>query len=381
MDIALAIFAYNRPFHLGKVLEALKKNMRLQNVYIFQDGLADENAREDWIKVREMIYAINWMEYSYITYPQNIGCAASIETGIAYVLNRHDAIIVLEDDCLPHPNFIQFAVDCLEKYKNEKKVWGVSGYAWPMELSPVETSDVYACGRTCSYGWATWKDRWQYCARDFDILKGIYADQEASQRLGIWGTDLEDMLCATLRCQCDAWDVFWSLCMIERGGYFINPYKSLIQNIGFDGSGLHCGMDQKWNVDLSEDMKGRLRLPDSLDISIREELAFADLHNGYGHQAAYKDLQASKAIVWGIGTCYRKNKKQLLKKYDVQAFIDKRKIKYFEGKPVIDCESLERYNFEYILIMINNVTEAERMKKKLIQDHGIADSKIKIGTL
>lgn len=380
MDIALAVFTYNRPIHLQKVLDALKKNIRIQNVYIFQDGMADENDRENWTRVQAIIQAINWMEFSYITYPWNQGCATSIERGITYVLARHDAVIVLEDDCLPHPNFIQYTVDCIEKYKDDKNVWGVSGYAWPMKLSASETSDVYACGRTCSYGWATWKNRWQYYSREYDILKRIYADQEASQRLGIWGTDLEDMLCATLKCQCDAWDVFWSLCVIERGGYFINPYKNLIQNIGFDGSGLHCWMESKWNVDLSEGIKDVFFLPDSMDISIKEELAFADLYNGYGHQAEYKDPYASKAIVWGTGACYQKNKKHLLKNYDIQAFIDKRKIKYFEGKPVINCNLLSQYDYEYILIMFNNEEEAGRMKNKLIQEYGIMGEKIKIGT-
>lgn len=62
MDVALAIFTYNRPFHLHKVLEALKENIRLQNVYIFQDGLADESAKEDRNKVHEIINAVNFKQ-------------------------------------------------------------------------------------------------------------------------------------------------------------------------------------------------------------------------------------------------------------------------------------------------------------------------------
>ena len=108
MDIALAVFAYNRPVHLQKVLDALKNNIRLQNVYIFQDGLAEEKDRENWIKVQNAIQSIDWMEYSYITYPQNKGCASSIEDGITYVLSEHEAVIVLEDDCVPHEDFISF---------------------------------------------------------------------------------------------------------------------------------------------------------------------------------------------------------------------------------------------------------------------------------
>lgn len=379
MNIALAVFAYNRPSHLQKVLGALKKNIRLQSVYIFQDGLGYENDRENWAKVQKIIQSIDWMKYSYITYSENKGCAVSIQTGIDYELEKHDAVIVLEDDCVPHENFINFAVCCLEKYREDKRVWGVSGYAWPMTLSEEKTSDVYACGRTCSYGWATWEDRWKYYSRDFDILKRIYADQEASRRLGVWGTDLEGMLCSTLKCQCNSWAVFWSLHAIEQGGFFINPYKNLIQNIGFDGSGLHTGTESRWMVDLWEGTCQEFLLPDKITVSVREELAFAELHNGYGHQAPYRNPNARKAVVWGIGANYQKNKKELLKHFEVQAFIDKKKIHYFEGKPVISCKALCQYDYEYILIMFNNTEEAERMKDKLIREYGVMRERIKIG--
>ncbi len=379
MDIALAVFAYNRPIHLQKILGALKNNIRLQNVYIFQDGLAAEDDMENWTKVQNVIQSIDWMEYAYITYPQNKGCAFSIEDGISHVLSEHEAVIVLEDDCVPHENFISFAVGCLEKYREDKRVWGISGYAWPMALSQENASDVYACGRTCSYGWATWEDRWRYYSRDCDILKRIYLDQEASRRLGVWGSDLDEMLCATVKCQCDAWDVFWGLHAIEQGGFFINPYKNLIQNIGFDGSGLQSGEEARWMVDLWEGSCQEFLLPDKITISVQEELAFAELHNGYGHQAAYRNQDARKAVVWGIGANYQKNKRELLKKYDVQAFIDKKKIRYFEGKPVISCKSLCQYDYEYVLIMFNNTEEAERMKDKLVREYGIDSDRIKIG--
>ena len=132
-------------------------------------------------------------------------------------------------------------------------------------------------------------------------------------------------------------------------------------------------------VDLWEGSCQEFLLPDKITISVQEELAFAELHNGYGHQAAYRNQDARKAVVWGIGANYQKNKRELLKKYDVQAFIDKKKIRYFEGKPVISCKSLCQYDYEYVLIMFNNTEEAERMKDKLVREYGIDSDRIKIG--
>ncbi len=379
MDTGVAIFTYNRMEHLKKVLEGLRRNELCHKVYIFQDK--ERNAR-DIVKcsqVKGVISSIDWMEYEYIAGEEHKGCAKSIEEGISYVLERHDAVIVLEDDCVPHPSFLRYMDLCLEKYAEDAKVIGVGGFAENTGIdSEKKTEDVYACGRTSSCGWGTWKARWKGYCRDYDVLRRIYSDREASRRLGIWGDDLEEMLCSTLMCRVDAWDVFWSLHAIETDKVFILPYKSLIQNIGFDGSGTHSTSDQLYGTECYEAEKKEFHLIENTDTTMEIEMAYAPIYNGYGHQHEYKGCK--QVIVWGTGKYYRKNKRKFLQKYAVQAFIDKRKIQYFEGKPVIDCTMLEEYEYDFIMIMFANLTESGRMKKVLTDQYGISEDRIIIWT-
>ena len=107
-------------------------------------------------------------------------------------------------------------------------------------------------------------------------------------------------------------------------------------------------------------------------------MALAPVWNGYGHYPEYKDENCKKAIIWGVGRYYRNHKKEILKKYDVQAFIDRKKIKYFEGKPVIDCEEISAYTFDFIVIVFQNKEEAARMKEKLTTQYEIPEEKILI---
>ncbi|MCM1154891.1 MAG: glycosyltransferase [Roseburia sp.] len=380
VDTGIAIFTYNRSEHLKKVLAGLKNNEIRHKVYIFQDGMKNhQRDLKQWHDVKKVIDEIDWLEFEYVSSEWNKGCAKSIEDGIGYVLDRHEAVIILEDDCVPLPNFLSYMDSCLEKYQQNQHVIGIGGFAWNLDMDIHNADeDVYASGRTMSAAWGTWKNRWECYARDYEILRRIYANQDASERLGIWGGDLESILCNTLVCRLDAWDIFWALHAIEKNKVFIIPYKSFIDNIGFDGSGMHSGNTDRFKPRYFADEIRDFRLIDNCEPTVETKMALASLWNGYGHYPEYKNQDCKKAIIWGTGKCYRKNKKDILKRYDVQAFIDRRKIQFFEGKQVIDCEMIQDYEYDDIVIAFHNTAEAERMKEKLMGQYGISEDKIVI---
>ena len=377
IDVGVAIFTYNRSEHFRKVLDGFKKNEIHHKVYIFQDGIKNDQDLIQHNNIKKIIDEIDWMEFEYNCFEYNKGCSKSIEDGIDYVLARHEAVVILEDDCIPLPDFMSYMDLCLDNYKENQKVIGIGGFAWNLDIDMNKViEDVYVSGRTSSWGWGTWKDRWAGYKRDFDILKRIYFDQAASERLGIWGDDLEDMLCATLGCRTDAWDVFWCLHAIEEDKVFILPYKSFIDNIGTDGTGTNCGVTDELKPQYFADKKKDFKLIENCNPTLEIKMALAPVWNGYGHYPEYKDENCKKAIIWGVGRYYRNHKKEILKKYDVQAFIDRKKIKYFEGKPVIDCEAISAYEYDFIVIMFHNKEEAARMKENLTVQYGIEREKI-----
>lgn len=244
MKIATIIFTYSRPEHTTKVLEALKRNEILPSkLFIFQDGLKESTNISDWEKVGQVIQNVDWCDTEVHITSKNQGLANSVISGVSYVFEKYDAVIVLEDDCVPHPKFMTYMIASLNKYEDQKQVYSIGGDTWPINLQK-EGADAYFCGRILSCGWGTWKDRWSQYERDYMILKRIKSNPESNERLSIWGGDLESHLIGNITGQCDSWAVFWALKVIEKGGYCLVPYESLITNIGYDGTGVHSGTNK-----------------------------------------------------------------------------------------------------------------------------------------
>ena len=266
MKIATLLFTYNRSWHTEQVIEGLKHNTVLpQKLFIFQDGLCQGEDVCEWNHVNSLIQNIDWCEKEIIVSEHNKGLADSIISGINYVFQEYDAIIVLEDDCVPTADFLNFMNQCLEKYRDMTKIYSVSGYAWPIEL-PEASEDIYFCGRMSSWGWGTWKERWNLYERDYTILRKINKSPALTEELMIWGADLEKTLIYNLKGNCNSWAVFWALLVIYNEGVCINPYQSLIRNIGHDGSGVHCGNTKKFIVQTDKRKNVSFNLPDNVQI-------------------------------------------------------------------------------------------------------------------
>ncbi len=261
MKIGTIIFTWHRSEHTAKVLEALAQNdLRPQRLYIFQDGMNEKTNAEEWEKVNSLIKQVNFCETHVQVSGINKGCAKSIVTGINYVLEECDAVIILEDDCVPNRQFMRFMVSALETYKSVEKVYSISGYTDGVKLSREQNYDAFFSGRSCSWGWGTWKDKWAIYEENYNIINEIKKDKKAYERLQVWGIDLEEMLMGNISGKCNAWDVFWSLNIIKRGGYCLSPYEPLIHNIGCDGTGVHCGY-RRDNDEKEMDFTASFRFP------------------------------------------------------------------------------------------------------------------------
>lgn len=364
MKTGIAIFAYNRSWHLQQVLDGVQKNENIDKLYIFHDGLKCEYHRKEWEKVREIIENISWCETICNYSDKNKGLARSIIDGINFVLKSNDTVIVLEDDCVPTANFISFMKQCFEKYYNDKKVYSVTGYAWPINL-PIDSYDIYGCGRISSWGWGTWKDRWEQYRIDNNILKCMKDDENKSKELAIWGSDLEQTLIKNLKGQTDSWAVYWALCVLEKGGICINPYKSLIQNIGMDGTGVHCGKTEQFRVKTSNDLLTEFFLPDRIEILDTTRNAVVDLFGSYT-ALNKKAINKENAIIYGLGNFYLQNEKAINEKYYIQAFIDNKKRGWFGGKKIVCMSEISNYNYEKIIIMVQDIQECIGIIKELI---------------
>lgn len=379
MRVLTLLFTYIRPEHTKRVLEGLENCINKPDQFrIVHDGLKKRDDPSAWSRVDDEIRSVSWCKPEIVINPKNKGLSATIIEQVTRAFEEYDAVIVLEDDCVPATVFFDFICDALHKYKDNEKVWGVSGYSWPIGLSRSSDDDAYACGRVSTWGWATWKNRWQKYKKDWTIVERLRSTSEGSVLLDTWGSDLDDMIKATAAGYNDSWAVHWALEVIENQGCYINPYESLVENIGFDGSGTNCTaieIDSKENVaGVSYKKTGGFKFPDSVEFSQQVKKCFS-AYMGSRVVNHVRDICKPDIVVYGAGMLYREKEEQILSRYNIVLYIDNGKKGFYGG---VRIESLEMFDYSAvrdsivgIVIMVRKLTEKEKVKNELINNKGV----------
>jgi hypothetical protein len=161
-------------------------------------------------------------------------------------------VIVLEDDLLVAPDFLEFMNDCLEFYKDDAAVGSVTA-SCPIRAMPEGVAgDVFLAERSCSHGWGTWQRVWQgvdWAASDAARLDCSWRLRRAFNREG---NDQYSRLRRQLAGRIDSWSIRFGLSLFMRGLGTVYPAVNRVANIGFDGSGVHCGVGTPKNDAVSE---------------------------------------------------------------------------------------------------------------------------------
>jgi len=267
---------------------------------------------------------------------------------------------------------------CFERYETEKRVFSVSGYSWPIELGDAE-SDIYFCGRTSSWGWGTWRDRWCQYEKDYSLYKKLKMDRESSERLATWGNDIEQTVIGNVTGMTDSWGLFWVMKAIEKNALCINPYKSLIRNIGMDGSGVHCGITDSYDVEQDNLVKDSYKLVDKIELTEEVKKAFAGLFGSYTAVTSYSE-DKEKIIVYGLGNFFISNEKSINENYFIECFIDNSKTGYYAGKRIFKAKEIGKISdISKILIMIQDINECMKVCRELVSKYRVAIEKIELG--
>lgn len=246
----ILLFVYNRPEHTRLTLEALRKNhlSDSSSLYIFSDGYRNENDREEVMKVRELIHSVEGFAAIHIEEKsENVGLARNIIEGVTGVVNEHGKVIVLEDDLITSPYFLTFMNNVLDRYEQEEKIAHVQGFCFPLQGLP----DAFLIKWTGSWGWATWKRAWDLFNPDGEALLTEIMMKKLNREFDFNGNyPFTRMLRRQVNGENDSWAIRWNASLFLNNRLSVNAGKSLVQNIGFDGSGRHSGRDEIYTTPL-----------------------------------------------------------------------------------------------------------------------------------
>ena len=252
----IVLFVYNRPLHTRQTLESLQKNnlAAKSKLYIYSDGAKTHNDEKAVNEVRDYLRSIN--EFYDIVIRQreeNYGLGKSVIEGISEILEKNDRVIVLEDDIVTSLKFLEFMNNSLEFYKEISSVYSISGYSFPIEIPPKYDQDIYFLRRSSSWGWATWKERWEQALWDNSFYKKKISDNITRKNFNIGGSDLTPMLVKQVNNKIDSWAIRWAFTHYLNNGNCVFPVKSLVKNIGTDATGANFDRKtSKYNVELDE---------------------------------------------------------------------------------------------------------------------------------
>lgn len=245
MRAPVVIFTYNRYEHTKKTIEALAHNRYADEteVFVYVDCMESDQKRETCKELYNFLAEQNWknsfLNVQVIYAQKHRGLARAVIYGVSQVVNRYGKVIVLEDDIVTNDSFLGFMNDCLDYYELDERIWSISGYAIPSSRLYKMQESVYLAYRASSWGWATWKDRWDTIDWEIDDYRTFKYNIFKRFKFNRGGKDLAFMLDCQMDGLSDSWAVRWCYSQSKQGKYTVYPVRTYLTNIGMDGSGTH----------------------------------------------------------------------------------------------------------------------------------------------
>ena len=233
---------FNRPEPTRRVFEAIRRAAP-GRLYVAADGPRDgvPGERERTEAVRRIVDDIDWpCEVRTLFRERNLGCGRAVSEGIDWFFRHEAQGIILEDDCVPHPDFFPYCQALLERYADDPRVFAVNGVNFQRGRWRGDGS-YYFSRYLHVWGWASWRRAWQHYDRSLAFWPA-WRDSNAWREQ--WHDRVErryweQAFDAAYRGAVDTWDYQWFATVRYHQGLIATPNSNLVSNIGFGNDATH----------------------------------------------------------------------------------------------------------------------------------------------
>ena len=239
----VVLFAYRRPDHLKRALASLSANpaAKATSLTIYCDGsksAADAQLVEQTRAVAHSAHvAQGFKKINVIERTGNLGLAKSVIFGVTAALETCESVIVMEDDLVVSTNFLDYMNEALELYEGCEEVISIHGYMYAVPTTLPQT--VFLKGADC-WGWATWRRGWELFEPDSKkLLKELDQAPDRAQFDFDGAFPYRKMLLDQAKGTIDSWAIRWYASAFLSNKLTLYPGRSLVENIGQEGSGTH----------------------------------------------------------------------------------------------------------------------------------------------
>lgn len=241
--IPVAVFAYNRPAHLRRMLDTLVACDGFGNaaVTVFCDGPRGPEQADAVAATREVACAVLGSRADLRLRAENQGLARSVIAGVGELVERHGRVVVLEDDFELAPSFLAYMDAALRRYAAEPWVVQVSGHMFDVPAFAARDEALFL-PLTTTWGWGTWARAWAKFDPAATGWQRLAVDRALRRRFNLDGVyDYATMLERQMAGKRDSWGIRWYWSTFQDGGLTLFPPRTLVRNTGQDGSGTHGG--------------------------------------------------------------------------------------------------------------------------------------------
>ncbi len=241
----ILLILFNRPDQTEELLKSIKL-AEPKNLYIGIDGPRNNDDQE---KINDILNLIK----KYIDFEcdlkinnlnENLGCGLGPRAAISWLFDNEDSGIILEDDCIPSESFFKFCDELLEKYKEDERIWMISGdNGGPiLKSNYFDNFDYTFSNVPLIWGWASWKDRWEKYDDNLNNWdKGTLYNLKYLNHVSYFEKFIVGRICKnSSRSKVkNFWDFQMYSSMLKNNSYAVIPRFNLISNIGWGDVATH----------------------------------------------------------------------------------------------------------------------------------------------
>lgn len=239
------VMAFNRPDRLAVLIERLRE-VRPERVFLAVDGARPDRLGEaERVRAcRDLAASIDWTDdVATLFQDANLGCGLGVSTAITWFFEQVEEGIILEDDVIPDPSFFGFCTELLDRYRDDDRVFAVTGCNFVPPSAQSRPEDAYRFSRVAHiWGWATWRRSWGTYALD---IAGWRRELPARRLWSSSGRSLSGSLFWAMtfelmaRKQVDTWDAQVVYAAMRQNQLIATCNTNLVENIGFGETATH----------------------------------------------------------------------------------------------------------------------------------------------
>src|SRR4051812_8745803 len=158
LDVAVLLVIHRRAAAARRVFEAIAQ-AQPRRLFIAADGPATADDRRACDETRAAVEHITWpCEVSRDYRDENLGLNRRMVSALDWVFGEAEEALVLEDDCLPHPDFFRFCSAMLSRYRDDPRILHVSGECYRVRRT--DPLSYFFSKYPLAWGWASWHRAW-----------------------------------------------------------------------------------------------------------------------------------------------------------------------------------------------------------------------------